>query len=811
MQSSLFSLIRPRLARWRDWLPLAIPLFMFAALMALGGDRGYFYRREVATHDYNTARTLAIAENLSPAHNFRLAERVWRNKDGGIEYDLYSRFPIGGFVLTRLAILPFGDDLLARLIAARVLMLLMFCGAALFAYLSIARIAGSRRIAFAASLLAFSAFYAVYYADQVSNESVMDLFGAALVFHGMTVFVQEGRFRQLLAKTCAALLMGWHVYALLMPFIALGLGGEAVALLRSAVSSSERAKAMRSALASLARSRYAVLAAVSILFGAALLAFNLANEYTAYGGERALSETPSFQSIMRKLGRDETGGEPYAGTEWGNFLSRQLYRAGAAVAPYALVRAAGYDFSMPEPKPLELPLAPAVFGAAAACAALAAVAAVRRFRILIATAVLFGFCWGIPMRYNTAYHEHVFEGLPYIGLALALFAAALVGARRLLGERLGGGTALAAAALAAPIFALSVFHAGHFQRDPNEAEPNKASMAELSEIRETARGERIALVANYHEIWAEAANWYWSNQISYYRAGSVLARADVCGHAVEDFLVSRYRDETLNPRAPENRIAFLYEGVSPLELCRAERRRLESSEPAARAAFDVYLRPDAVSYLKAPCAPSDYEAPFFAYLYPADPDDLPPEYRRDGFHPWSAARLEDRGAAFDGACLMTLYLPPYPITAVRTGQYVPGGERLWEATIAPPPSAETLAIYESAYRDAAAGEPSARAEFNLYLDGGALTYLKEPCAESDARGRFFLSVYPSDARDLPADRRESGHESLNFDFAPPAGAVFNGKCMATRRLPDYSISKIETGQWMPGGERLWSAELAVGD
>ena len=69
----------------------------------------------------------------------------------------------------------------------------------------------------------------------------MDPFGAALVFHGMVVFVQEGRFRQLLAKTCAALFLGWRVYALILPFIALGLGGEAIALLRAAVSSNEKA------------------------------------------------------------------------------------------------------------------------------------------------------------------------------------------------------------------------------------------------------------------------------------------------------------------------------------------------------------------------------------------------------------------------------------------------------------------------------------------------------------------------------------------------------------------------------------------
>ena len=70
-----------------------------------------------------------------------------------------------------------------------------------------------------ATPLAFSGFYAVYYADGVFNEGVMDLFGAALVFHCMVAFVQDWRFLQLAVKTCAALLLGWHVYALLLPFI----------------------------------------------------------------------------------------------------------------------------------------------------------------------------------------------------------------------------------------------------------------------------------------------------------------------------------------------------------------------------------------------------------------------------------------------------------------------------------------------------------------------------------------------------------------------------------------------------------------
>ena len=216
-------------SRARGWLPVALLILALASLFAFGGDRGYFYRSPV--HNENSAKNLALAENLSPSDNFRLfAER--RLYHDGSRYDrLYSRFPIGGTALIKLAIAPF-DGLSARLTAARTLALLMFCGAAVFAYLAVARLASSRWVGLAAALVAFSSYYALYYSDEISNESAMDIFGVMLTFHGMAVFVQDGRFRQLLIKACAALLVGWHVYALLLAFIVFGLAREIVAWMR---------------------------------------------------------------------------------------------------------------------------------------------------------------------------------------------------------------------------------------------------------------------------------------------------------------------------------------------------------------------------------------------------------------------------------------------------------------------------------------------------------------------------------------------------------------------------------------------------
>ena len=805
--------IPQRLARWRDWLPLAILLVALSSLFVLGGDRGWFYRSSGGGSGMGGAlshETLAIAGNLSPKHNFLMTLGAWEREDGSFKLQPYNRFPVGVFALVRLAIAPFGNDLAAKLMAGRVLALLMFCGSAVFAYLAIARIAESRWIALAAALLAFSGIYAVYHADFVFHQTI-ELFGVMLVFHGMVLFVQKGRFRQLLIKACAALFLGWHVYALIMPFALLGFGGEALALVRSALASGGGTRAALSALPALARSRFAALAAGSILFGSALLALNFANEYASYGGSRSLLNLPSVQSMAARLGASDVHWDrPDAA--WGVFSMRQLHRAGASSAPYAVAGLAGREFSSIEP--VSPSFAWAAWGAAAAVGALAGLALVpRRFRVIMASVALTGFCWAVALRYNTYLTFHSNEGLHYVGLPLALWSVALIGARRLLGGRLGGSAAIAAAALAAPLFALSVAYAAQVDRADSRADRVKAELADFSAIMEMARGKRVVIAS-------PAPEWGFYNSfarysLGHYLAGSYTLRRDDCESLPPDkmdFVLSAHRDESLGLLTPDNRFAFLYAPTDPLELCRSERRRLESSEPLARSAFDVYFQsdPPALHYLKPDCAPEDSEAPFFLYVHSENPRGAPDEWESSRFSP---ARFHRR-AEFDGACLMTFYHwgLSHPLSRFQTGQYISGGGRLWEAAATPPPSAETLAAYESAYQTVADGEPAARSGFDVYLNANkTLSYLKQPCSEEDARGRFFLSVHPADVADLPAGRREIGHESLNFDFVPPHGVVFNGKCMATRQLPDYEIAKIETGQDAPGGERLWDAVAEVGD
>ena len=106
----------------------------------------------------------------------------------------------------------------------------------------------------------------------------------------------------------------------------------------------------------------------------------------------------------------------------------------------------------------------------------------------------------------------------------------------------------------------------------------------------------------------------------------------------------------------------------------------------------------------------------------------------------------------------------------------------------------------------ALGAPTARAIFDLHLEGTRLAYRKQPCSAADRAARFFLHLAPAKAEDLPAHRRRQGFDNLDFDF-PQRGAVVEGACLAIVQLPDYDILRIRTGQFIRGTGELWQAQI----
>ena len=207
------------------WLPCLLLLLALSTVFLFANDRSHFYRD--GFHAYLSSQSMPLAANLSPDHHFLMFFRQTPDADGTPSYSPYNRFPIGTYALIKLAILPFENDLEKQIYAARLLMLLFFSSAVVLAYLSLCRLIVNPWLTLTATLLAFSSFYCLYFNDMISTE-VTSFFGVMLTFHGMVLFVQEGRVRQLLVKTGVALLLGWHVFALLLPFIAFGLVRECI-------------------------------------------------------------------------------------------------------------------------------------------------------------------------------------------------------------------------------------------------------------------------------------------------------------------------------------------------------------------------------------------------------------------------------------------------------------------------------------------------------------------------------------------------------------------------------------------------------
>ncbi len=238
-------------------------------------------------------------------------------------------------------------------------------------------------------------------------------------------------------------------------------------------------------------------------------------------------------------------------------------------------------------------------------------------------------------------------------------------------------------------------------------------------------------------------------------------------------------------------------------------------EPLARGEWDVYLDDGGdLVYLKQPCAADDTRGSFLLSVFPVDLNDIPQD-RRAARHEGHNFAFKDHGVRFGDRCMIRRSLPNYAIESVNVGRWVDGESGGWPATRVPMPMSDAaLAYYEKQYETiSSGGEPLARAEYDVYLDGGELVYLKRPCAESDTRGRFLLSVFPADLDDVSQKWRELGHESLNFGFGQ-YGVRFGDRCMIRIPLPDYAIEAVDVGRWVPGETAAWEktrVRLPLGD
>ena len=689
--------------------PLLLLLLTLSTVFLFDEQRGTFYRRGLYSN--TGADQLAIAANMSPAHNFVRFFRKTIAADGDLTYGgslthkpYYHRHPVGGYLLIKATLLPFGDDLSAQLYAIQFVMLIFFTMTAALAHSSLCRITSNGYIALIATLLTFSSSFCLYYNDMISHEIGMDLFGTMLTFHGMVIFMQEGRFRQLLVKTCVALSLGWHVFALLLPFVGLSLA-KGVITARSRRSPLPRctAGAAPSCPPSLLllRRRSLQLGIGALTYGVTMLSFNFAQEYFALSGEKALWQLPSFQSARERLGWDEDfRAAKTRYVAWPRFMKQQFDRIGGMSLPHVVSSAAGEMGDTIRNVPRSLLSLWGVTGIVVSGVCLVGLVFVRQ-RILLGTLVLFGFCWSLNMPYHAVFHTYV--GLFYIGIPLTFFCLVLQHVNRLFGSRI----VVVLSGAASLVFVLSSFQMSHVSLDTDTIERQREVMADFETIRKIIGGKVSFVLLEGLERRHRNMN----RTIQFYLSGhTVLYPSDDVSADFADFIIGPFRHGHPSLLTPTNRQVFLHERAGYGDyvdqvIGNAARRCSVRYEEQT---LDVYIHDDTLAFVRSPQPGSKREsvsqegppcdtsvifldrqipgqhvdAPFFLHVVPIDSRDLP-DYRREyGFDNFDF-RFKDSGIQHGERFVVLVELPDYPVSHILTGQF-PGlndDGRLWEATI----------------------------------------------------------------------------------------------------------------------------------
>ena len=219
--------------------------------------------------------------------------------------------------------------------------------------------------------------------------------------------------------------------------------------------------------------------------------------------------------------------------------------------------------------------------------------------------------------------------------------------------------------------------------------------------------------------------------------------------------------------------------------------------------FDLYHNESekTLTYVNESCEPEDVANRFVLSLVPIDANNLPVYVKQQGGNRRTLYfDFGENGVKFDGKCLMVFRLPDYPIYQISMGHQLGGKNYFWG-------NLTELREVERIIEDA--GDPVMCAKFDVYLRENLLIYSREPCAPADISDKFFLHLIPADRDDLPKNCRQYGFDNLDFNFAQ-AGGIAEGKCIARVFLPDYPITRIRTGQYIPDSGPVWEEETSVG-
>ena len=120
-------------------------------------------------------------------------------------------------------------------------------------------------------------------------------------------------------------------------------------------------------------------------------------------------------------------------------------------------------------------------------------------------------------------------------------------------------------------------------------------------------------------------------------------------------------------------------------------------------------------------------------------------------------------------------------------------------------TAAAIAAYQEIYRQALAGEPLIRADYNVYRNGNRLTFVRENCPPAEPDAWFSARLFPHHLETLPPHLRRRG------SYVPFGNSRvrWGDHCLALIQLPDYAqgdliLTRRPLGDFRPQGLPLWS-------
>ncbi len=378
-------------SRWFVWMVL---LFIGSIVVFLENHNISFQQGH---HGFLSSHGITLAKNISFENNLLMFHNISIDGQGNQIFNAYNRFPITSFLILKIVMSLFGNNLELQIMAARYTMLFFYLGSMFLSYLSLQLLLKEKILSISIVLMSFASLFIQYYNDMIFNDTPT-LFGILLVFHGIVVYNNNSsKFTQLLIKSLVGIFLGWQVYTLLLLYIIYSF------LIHVRSKNKEESK-------NIFTTNYFKLGLFTLLLGVAILSLQLFNESKMTN--LPLNEIDTVSSMKKRMGADSDFDKKYAKILTSDrILQVQFDRIKTMCTPAYI--SLHYKKHITD-----------YFALLIIIFIISILAQYKKYKneynILIIFA-LSGFIWGFGMNHFTMFHD--FQSIYYIGIPILIYGS----------------------------------------------------------------------------------------------------------------------------------------------------------------------------------------------------------------------------------------------------------------------------------------------------------------------------------------------------------------------------------------------------